>query len=317
METSSPNSNSKTHAIYLTIIALLIAALVYSNLRLKQSSDKVGTVTEEKDEKATLLTKLQQEFELAKQELEQYKGQTASLDSMLSIRDNELEEKRRYIQSIISSGTASKNDLAKAQQMISDLKTERTIFQQRVDSLIAVNNKLQYEKIVLSGQRDSLGVELSTQKTTNEQISAENTNMKQKINKASILTAQNVTGSGIRYKKGKELTTAKSGDADKLKICFDLLENKIAEQGETDLAVRLLGPDGVTIQYSALGSGTFQDANSGNEIPYTYKIRPIYTNQQKNVCSLWDQDNGFPKGAYKAQIYQQGYMIGETSFSMK
>jgi hypothetical protein len=313
MTDNTSASNSRTHAIYITIIALLVAALIYTNYMLKTSASKVETVTEEVDEKNELLSKLQLEYDQALIELDRYKGQTVTLDSLLSIREAELMEQKKKIQALISTG----GSLAKAEQMITDLKAERYVFQQKVDSLIAVTNQLQYEKIVLSQKGDSLVTVLGTQQQLTQRIESENIQMRQKIDKASILTAQNVTGKGIRYKKGKEVETNKSGDVDKLKICFDLAENKIAEAGETELLVRLIGPDGVTIQFSALGSGAFRDANTGNEIPYTYKIRPRYDNEQKNICSLWDQDGQFPKGQYKAHIYQQGYLIGETAFSLR
>jgi hypothetical protein len=313
MTDNTYSSNSRTHAIYITIIAILVAALIYTNYMLKTSASKVETVIEEVDEKNELLSKLQLEFDQALIELDRYKGQTVTLDSLLSIREAELMEQKKKIQALISTG----GSLAKAEQMIADLKAERYVFQQKVDSLIAVTNQLQYEKIVLSAKGDSLVTELGTQQQLTQRMESENIQMRQKIDKASILTAQNVTGKGIRYKKGKEVETNKSGDVDKLKICFDLAENKIAEAGETELLVRLIGPDGVTIQFSALGSGAFRDANTGNEIPYTYKIRPRYDNEQKNICSLWDQDGQFPKGQYKAHVYQQGYLIGETAFSLR
>lgn len=313
MSDNTYSSNSRTHAIYVTIIAILVGALIYTNFLLKSSGDKVEVITEERDEQSDLLAKLQQEYDLALEELERYKGQTATLDSLLSVREAELMEQRKKIQSIISAG----GSLARAEQMIADLRAERIVFQQKVDSLIAVTNQLQYEKIVLTGRGDSLETELYGQRELTDRMQTENLQMRQRIDRASVLSAQDVYGTGIRYKKGREIETTKSKDVDKLKICFNLAENKIAEAGDVELLVRLIGPDGVTIQYSALGSGAFRDANTGNDIPYTYKIRPRFDNEQKNVCSLWDQDGQFPRGQYKVNVYQQGFLIGESSFSLR
>jgi hypothetical protein len=109
----------------------------------------------------------------------------------------------------------------------------------------------------------------------------------------------------------------KAGGTKKLKLCFDLLENKIAKEGPTKLLVRIIGPDGVTLSLQSMGSGTFEDAITGAPMQYTYEIAPDFKNEGKTVCSYWDQNTDYTNGTYQALVYQRGYKIGYTSFELR
>lgn len=142
--------------------------------------------------------------------------------------------------------------------------------------------------------------------------------MKDRIDKASILSTANIQATPIRMtRKGKEDEVSKAKDAEKLRVCFDVLQNKIAPSGETKIEVRIISPDGSTIQLQNLGSGTFTEATTGNDIPFTYSISPDYQNETKTVCSYWAQSFKFASGKYSVEVYEKGFLIGQSSFSMK
>ena len=142
--------------------------------------------------------------------------------------------------------------------------------------------------------------------------------MKDRIDKASILSTANIVSTPIRMtRKGKEDEVKKAKDAEKLRVCFDLLQNKIAPPGQIQIEVRIISPDGTTIQLQNLGSGTFKENTTGNEIPYTYTISPDYQNDNKTVCSYWAQTYKFAPGKYSVEVYEKGFLIGQSSFMMK
>lgn len=314
----SQNSNSKIHALYILLILLLLGGLVFTNLKLKKSKETIVVTNSEKDKVEEALNNLDKEYQKALDDLEMYKDENAGLDSVLSNRERELLEKKNTIAKLIQSGKTNQADLDKAKEMIKQFNAERLVFQQKIDSLLSVSQALSSENETLVIEKNDLSTKLESEKTEKGKVLDENSKLKSTVDKATILTTSNIRITPIREgKKGKEVEVSKAKDTETIKVCFDLGLNRVAPSGETEIAIRLIGANGVTIQIDALGSGSLKDATTGNEIPYTYKIRPDYQNESKTVCSLWKQDFKFTPGKYSVEVYQKGYLIGQGTFSLK
>lgn len=317
-EENNNQSNSKLHAMYIVLIALLIGGLVYTNLRLKKSKETIVVTEKQLDDVTALKDELDKKYTESMQEIENYRAENAGLDSLLNVKEQELSSKKAKINALLSevsqlkSGDANKAKLlAEAQALIKQMEDDKVKMQSSIDSLLAVNQQLSLE-------RDSITGELNTTIQQKQVADEENQKMKDRIDKASILSTSNMECTPIRItKKGKEDEVSKAKDAEKLRVCFDLLQNKIAPSGKTDLAVRIISPDGSTIQMASLGSGTLNEATTGNEIPYTYNISPDYQNDTKTVCSYWAQTFKFASGKYSVEVYQNGFLIGQSTFTMK
>lgn len=317
-ENETSNSNGKLHAMYIVLIALLIGGLVYTNIRLKKSKETIVVTEKQRDDVSALKAELDKKYTESMQEIESYRADNAELDSLLTAKEQELSSKRAKIDALLSevsklkAGDASKAKLlAEAQAMMKQMDDDKVRLQTSIDSLLAVNK-------ILYQERDSITGELSNTLQKKQQVDEENKKMKDRIDKASILSTANIQCSPIRMtRKGKEDEVSKAKDAEKLRICFDLLQNKIAPNGETEISVRIISPDGSTIQMQSLGSGTFKEATTGNEIPFTYNISPDYQNETKTVCSYWAQTFKFAAGKYSVEVYEKGFLIGQSSFVMK
>ena len=317
-ENENQKSNSKLHAIYIVLIALLIGGLVYTNFMLKKSKETIVVTDKQLDEVSSLKADLDKKYAESLQEIESYRAENAGLDSLLMVKEQELSAKRAKIDALLSEVSKLKSNdatkaklLAEAQELMKQLDEDKVRLQNSVDSLIAVNNLLYQE-------RDSITGELKNTLQKKQEVDEENKKMKDRIDKASILGTANIQSTPIRItKKGKEDDVTKAKDAEKLRVCFDLLQNKIAPKGLTPIEVRIISPDGSTIQMQNLGSGTFKEATSGNEIPFTYSISPDYQNETKTVCSYWAQTFKFSPGKYSVEIYEKGFLIGQSSFTMK
>lgn len=313
----SENSSGKVHALYIVLILGLIGGLIFTNVKLRKSKTDIETVSGERDNKEKLLKDLQVEYDRTSTDLTNAKAENLSLDSIIQVKQRELDEKKNYIAQIISQSNGSKSELAKARKLIDELTAERVKFQAQIDSLVAVNKQLEYEKIVLTEEKTSLSASLNEEKQIRTQVEAESAAKQAKIDKASTLSAVNIKLSGISInKKGNEVEETKAKNVDKIKLCFDLLENKIAPSGEVDIAVRIVGPGGSTISNQALGSGALTKEN-GEEVQYTYKMRPSYDNVTKKVCSLWDDGGAISAGSYSVEVYQKGVLIGQGSLTLK
>ncbi len=317
-ENENGNSNGRLHAIYIVLIALLIGGLVYTNVKLKKSKETIVVTEKQRDEVETLKTELDKKYAESLQEIESYRAENAGLDSLLTVKEQELSSKKAKIDalltqiSVLKTGDASKSKLLEeAQALMKQMEDDKMRLQTTIDSLVTVNK-------ILFQERDSISGELSSTLQKKQEVDAENKRMKDRIDKASILSTANIQATPIRMtRKGKEDEVSKAKDAEKLRVCFDVLQNKIAPSGETKIEVRIISPDGSTIQLQNLGSGTFTEATTGNDIPFTYSISPDYQNETKTVCSYWAQSFKFASGKYSVEVYEKGFLIGQSSFSMK
>jgi hypothetical protein len=192
------------------------------------------------------------------------------------------------------------------EQMKKQKKVSEADYKKQVDGLNSVVadltaqiKKLQEENQILITKNDSLGVSLAGQMTTNAELQTENKSLSEKVSLASLLKPTAITATGVRGKSsGKEVETDNSKKAEKLKVCFDLPENMVAEAGEKTFMVRIISPQGTTLAVQSSGSGTFQVAGTDEQRQYTTSTSIDYDQKAKNVCTYWQQTAPFGGGEY-------------------
>ena len=134
------------------------------------------------------------------------------------------------------------------------------------------------------------------------------------IDIGSTLHASNFSIVGINEKRNgneKETTTAKR--VDKLRISFDLDENRITQTGTKNIYICITAPDGTPI----VGGGNFI-IRDGSQKFFTQKIDVNYMQGQRQSVSFdWKQNGPFQIGEYKIEIYNNGFKIGEAIRPLK
>ena len=116
---------------------------------------------------------------------------------------------------------------------------------------------------------------------------------------------------------GKESETDNAKKAEKLKVCFDVPENLVADPGEKTFLVRIISPEGTTMAVQSSGSGTFMVAGSGEQRQYTTSTTIDYDQKPKNVCTYWQQTTPYAQGNYTVEVYQDGYLLSTKKFELK
>jgi len=313
----STRKNTLT-TILILLLLILGAGLGYTIFELKKLKGDYVTLLNKNNTVEDLYSELEDEYDRSLSQLDELEGENASLDSMVVAKKAELKEAKSYIASLISNKNATAAELADAKNLITQLSNQRISLQNAVDSLREKNLILEEDKIALIQEKEIIKTTLDEVSEQASRMEIENEDLKDNINLASILTADGMVAKGIKIKSnGKEVEVSKANSTKKLKLCFKLLENKIAKEGPTKIQIRIIGPDGVTLALKSLGSGTFADAMSGQSIQYTYEIAPDFNKWTKSVCSYWDQNVAYTSGKYKVEVYQMGYKIGNTSFDLR
>jgi hypothetical protein len=100
----------------------------------------------------------------------------------------------------------------------------------------------------------------------------------------------------------------------KLTICFDVLDNKIAQAGEKNVYLKITEPGGKAVGNKSTGSASFKTA-SGEEVMYASMATINYTGAKQNVCMDYEeqQDKMFPPGTYMLEVYIDGNLSGAGS----
>lgn len=258
---------------------------------------------------------LQKELEDATRLYDMIKTSSADMahskDSVIKRRDREIADKRNRIQELLSKVNATEKDLAEAKGLIASLNTDIAGYKKQVEMLQGENLVLIREKNTVIQQRDKVQKDYDSATTV---IKAK----EEVIDVASTLHASNFSILGIdETKDGKEKKTDKAKKVDKLRISFEIDENRVAQSGPKNIFVCITGPDGKPLVAEALGSGKF-NTRDGEQKLYTQKIDINYTQGQRQPVSIdWKQNTSFEKGDYKIEVYNNGFKIGEGVSNLK
>ncbi|HQB79465.1 MAG TPA: hypothetical protein PLJ52_14070, partial [Tenuifilaceae bacterium] len=110
---------------------------------------------------------------------------------------------------------------------------------------------------------------------------------------------------------GNEVTRARR--VEKIRVCFTLNENSIAKAGNREVFLRITGPDEYILAKSETDLFNFE----GQMIVFSAKREVDYQNQDVEMCIFYDNNGELLKGVYKAALYMDGNLIGNTEFTLK
>ncbi len=274
-----------------------------------QQKDVVNTnITSQKDQ-------LQKELEDATMRYDMIKTSSANMvqskDSTISRRDREIAAKRNKIQQLLSKVGATQEELAQAKGLIASLNGDISGYKTQIETLRGEKLVLIQEKYVVTQERDKVQKNFDSATSVIQQKEAV-------IDMASTLHASNFSILGINEKgNGKESETTVAKRVDKLRISFDIDENRVAQSGLKNIYVCITDPNGKLLAVEALGSGQFS-TRDGKVKNYTQKIDVNYTQGQRQTLNFdWKQNSVFETGNYKIEVYNNGFKIGEGIRSLK
>jgi len=304
------NNNSRNILTGILIIALLATwgYIIYDKNKTRQEKQDLTAQIVNSDSSKN---ELQRELNDAALRLDVLKTSNVKADSLLKTKDKDIQELKSKVQSIINNKNATAAQLAEARRLIAELKGNIETYTAQIEELKNQNTQLTQEKQAVTEQRDIAvrNVDSATQV------------IKQKesvIDIGSTLHASNFSIVGLKEKSGgKEKVTTKAKRVDKLRISFDIDENRITQSGPKDLYVCITSPDGNPVTVDALGSGKFV-TRDGTEKPFTKKVQINYVQGEKQPVTVeWTQNSDFKTGNYKIEIYNNGFKIGEGVRSFK
>jgi cupin superfamily acireductone dioxygenase involved in methionine salvage len=307
MKSEEKDRRSKIYLLIIIIVLFLInGALIYN---LINKEHKI-TLTETKlEDTSAERDKLQMELNETEVELLDFKGKNASLDSIIGIRDSELENKVNQIKALLANRNLTKSDLDKARQEIASLRMIVAKYKTEIDSLSKLNQFLEDQNYAMSQAIEEADVK-------NTELTKQNIEKDEQIRVASQMKAINLVVDPLKVKwNEKERPTSKLASVDKIKVTFNLDKNAVAKHTTKTVFLKIITPTKATLNDEAKGSGTFKFL--GEESLYSMKKDIEFANKNEAVSFIWDKSASLIKGEYEVLLFCEDFIIGTGKFSLK
>ncbi|NBA85343.1 hypothetical protein GVN16_06195 [Emticicia sp. CRIBPO] len=180
------------------------------------------------------------------------------------------------------------------------------------DRLLVLNEALKAEKQEIVDENTGLRFEKETLRSAVAEYSAQNEDLRRKVNLAAAMKAINVQVTALSS-KGRERDGGayRASRIYRLKVSFMLPSNPLAARNNKDIYVRIIDSNGGVVNEAAR-PGTFWF--EGRELGYsTHQIVPFENNDQK-VDIIYGKGNAYQPGKYSVELYTEGFKIGNGQF---
>lgn len=302
-ETQSPKKN-KEGMLYgiIALLVVIIGVLVWINVSHK----------EEIEEKTIMIDDAKKEFENLTGVKKQLDSKIDSLDFSnsqmkfeLESKAVEIEEKEKEIKSLLSKQKRNLSEIATLKEKMAEFKSLLADRDEQIAILMKENSELKKSNEVLNTTVSTMGTNIKTLETEKEDLYA----------KGSILVVQKITLTAIN-KSGKERLGAyfRLRHLDRLKICFQIGDNKVSKPGPKSIYIRVIDPSGACLPQT---NGTNVFTLEGNPVLYTIKHDFNFDNSGEKMCITWKNEQGFMPGTHQLLLYSEGVLVGEEKLLIK
>ncbi len=293
METE--NKNSKLRWL-IGILAILLIALTVFTIKLYFDSQENATNLE--------IQKMDIEEELE----ELLVNYNLAIEENRS-KDNELIEARDRIEQLLDSvkGAQANLDLIRRYRIeIGQLKTEKNALFKRADSLQNVAE-------ILRTERDSTTVALDETVKKVDSISLQNEALAQVVAIGSALKVSRLKGEGVIVRNsGKIVETDRTRRADKVRACFTLNANEIAESGDKLLFIQVINPENNVLGEKSVVN--FED----KILTYSATSNVFYDKEELDVCVLVNTtEEDLVPGTYYINVFDGPRLVANSSIDLR
>lgn len=294
MTTQSSNNNLEKIVIAVLVV-LLLSLAGYTYTLVEQNEETVRVLEADKAE-------VQKELETL----------VVSYNEIL--KDNELKDKdliaaRDRVIVLLDSVKDYKinvSTLRRYKGEIGRLKNERTQLLKRADSLLVITQRLTVEK-------DSTTAVLNQTIKVVDSVTIANTKMATSLEKGALIGITNLNARAIIVRKGGKIKqTKRSSRADKIKVCYTIAPNMLAQVGDRLFYVQVINPDN-----NIIGDRSKIAFDTG-VLSYSTTTNVYYENQALDVCAIVAAaEDDLIKGMYIINIFDAQRQIGSARLTLK
>lgn len=301
METTTTNTYQKqpekkpSTALVVLVIVLALAVIVLG-YKYFSESHKLVQSTEEK----AILEDVKSDLEKQLRDMiVEYDSLKTNNDSVNGLLVNEQDKIKNLLRMQAS-------DAEKIRKYQGELETLRKVMRSyivQIDSLNTRNRELTAENIQVKDQ-------LTTAESQNIELTKEREILNTQVTLAKVLSAKNIVAEPLN--KSDKLNSKVSKVA-KIKVCFTIRENSVADAGMKDVYLKIIRPDEVILP---AGTGETFSYN-GEQVIFSAKRQLEYEKKDIDMCIYWDKNADLIAGNYTVILYAENFEIGSSAFVLK
>lgn len=295
----TPEKKSNTVAIILGIgIVLLIGFLIYGYMEKEKLLGEKAATEAELNKAYFSLDSIGDELNNKILTISQLGG---DVDSLVQIKE-QLETEKEQIR------TRTNRQIGDLKARVSGFRELLVAQDEEIVRLKALNEELYTENSELKVQTNELNRSLRTLNDTKSEL-------EQKVAVAGQLKMENMRIIAVNSRGKEREKDFRNRHIDKLKIEFDVSENRVAEIESKDILIRVVAPDGNVLFDVTRGSGSF--IFEDREMFYTDKQDILYDRSSQNLTFLYDKGSEYALGLHKVEVYTEDYLMGSGSFTVR
>lgn len=271
-------------------LALACAVLGY------QLYERTGDV--ERGESDLVALSLEKDHVLFDLEKLRFSYDTLNTENALIIA--EIADQRAQIDGLVQQVRNGNWSLSRAKKEAETLRTIMKGYVATIDSLNQLN-------LALIDENDQMRARVEEVQERNADLVIRQQNMEDIISTGQTLQASESSASGIRLlSNGKQRESNRAARADMIRVCFTLLENKIAPPGNKTLHLQVTTESGEIL----LGSQT--ESTSEDQIRISATRQLDYANERLEACVFFMPIEPLSEGIYAISILEGSVKIGEA-----
>jgi len=300
-QTSEPKKGSKTPIFMgvLIVIILVQSVKIYLDYKDKvEVREQLANTEEDLGETMQKLKDIQSELDQKITEIEKLGGDVKELQKAKAEVESELKRSNKRSTKALQ----ELKDRVEGYEQLLKLKDEE------IEKLKNVNTQLFSENKTLKTKQNKLSDSITRLSKNKDELAG-------KVAIASQLKAENIAIKAVNNKGKERESPFKNRQLQKLKIEFNLAENKVAPIEGKKIMIRVIDENNQVIFDVAKGSGTF--IYNGKEEFYTASQEILFDNTKQKLTYLYEKGSDYTAGKYTVEVYADNYKIGAGMFEMK
>ncbi|MGY6744180.1 MAG: hypothetical protein ACXIUQ_15680 [Cecembia sp.] len=297
-----PKKAEKGKNILIIVLAILVVIsgikLYSDHLDKTKKSEEILILSEENNDLNRRIDSMTFQLDLRIQEIEKLGGDIEALEE---IKEQLLAERN-------SDRKRTSEEIAALNRRINSYASTLREKDEEILRLREVNQQLFAENEDLKSSQAEIEEQVA-------QLNIRKQELEEKVNIAAVLKAENIAVAAVNARGREREDGFRSRQIEKLKISFNLADNKVAEHGHRDIYVQVLAPNNQPIFDVAKGSGTF--TIDGREEFYTAHQDLYFDNSLQSLTYFYEKGSRYTPGIYEVKVFSEGYQIGNKTFEVK
>jgi regulator of replication initiation timing len=287
----------------LSIIVIIQSVKIFMDYRAKgELNQQLETTTEDLTGTRQRMVEISAELDQKISEIQKLGGEVDDLKKAKAEIETQLKRNVSWSSKAIKE---LKDRVAGYEELLKIKDTEIEQLKSVNTSLFSENRNLKTE---LNTQKSKLSDSISTLSKNKDELAT-------KVAIASQLKAENIKVVALSEKGKEREAPFRSRQVEKLKVDFNLADNKVAPIEGKKIYVRILDENGQAIFDMARGSGSF--IINGKEEWFTAVQEILFDNTRQKLSFIYEKGSEYPAGNYQVEIIADGYKLGSVPFTVK